>query len=44
VNDNVTVLMTRRGISDMTRFTPEAVREKYGLTPAQLPGLRGAAR
>jgi DNA polymerase I len=37
VTDEVTVLMTRRGISDMTRFTPEAVREKYGLTPAQYP-------
>jgi DNA polymerase-1 len=37
VNDDVTVLMTRRGISDMTRFTPAAVTEKYGLTPAQYP-------
>ncbi|MFG1701953.1 DNA polymerase I [Nonomuraea sp. M3C6] len=44
VNEHVTVLMTRRGISDMTRFTPEAVEEKYGLTPAQYPdfaALRG---
>ncbi|MEQ4716197.1 DNA polymerase I [Nonomuraea sp. B19D2] len=44
VNERVTVLMTRRGISDMTRFTPEAVMEKYGLTPAQYPdfaALRG---
>ena len=44
VNDSVTVLMTRRGISDMTRFTPAAVIEKYGLTPAQYPdfaALRG---
>jgi DNA polymerase-1 len=37
VSDSVTVLMTRRGISDMTRFTPEAVVEKYGLTPVQYP-------
>ncbi|MEV0228839.1 DNA polymerase I [Nonomuraea sp. NPDC050786] len=44
VNEHITVLMTRRGISDMTRFTPEAVMEKYGLTPAQYPdfaALRG---
>jgi len=44
VSDDVTVLMTRRGISDMTRFTPKAVTEKYGLTPAQYPdfaALRG---
>ena len=44
VSDDVTVLMTRRGISDMTRFTPAAVTEKYGLTPGQYPdfaALRG---
>ena len=44
VNDHVTVLMTRRGISDMTRFSPEEVKAKYGLTPAQYPdfaALRG---
>jgi DNA polymerase I len=44
VNDHVTVLMTRRGISEMTRFTPEEVTAKYGLTPAQYPdfaALRG---
>jgi DNA polymerase-1 len=33
----VTALMTRRGITDMTRFTPESVAEKYGLSPAQYP-------
>src|SRR4051794_16124757 len=37
VDDRVTVLMTRRGISDMSRFTPAAVEEKYGLTPTQYP-------
>ncbi len=37
VSDRVTVLMTRRGITDMTRFTPESVTEKYGLSPAQYP-------
>jgi DNA polymerase-1 len=37
VSDDVTVLMTRRGITEMTRFTPEAVVDKYGLTPAQYP-------
>ena len=36
--------MTRKGISDMTRFDPAAVEEKYGLTPTQYPdfaALRG---
>jgi DNA polymerase I len=37
VNDHVTVLMTRRGISEMTRFTPDEVYARYGLTPAQYP-------
>jgi DNA polymerase I len=44
VDEHTTVLMTRRGISEMTRFTPAAVTEKYGLTPAQYPdfaALRG---
>jgi DNA polymerase-1 len=44
VSDQVTVLMTRRGITEMTRFTPEAVLEKYGLSPSQYPdfaALRG---
>jgi DNA polymerase I len=37
VDDKVTVLMTRRGISDMTRFTPGEVVAKYDLTPVQYP-------
>jgi DNA polymerase I len=44
VTDHVTVLYTMRGISDMARFTPKAVQDKYGLTPAQYPdfaALRG---
>jgi DNA polymerase I len=44
VSDRVTALMTRRGITEMTRFTPEAVQEKYGLSPSQYPdfaALRG---
>jgi DNA polymerase-1 len=44
VNDDVTVLYTMRGISEMKRFTPEEVEAKYGLTPAQYPdfaALRG---
>jgi DNA polymerase I len=44
VTDDITVLYTRRGISEMTRMTPAAVQEKYGLTPAQYPdfaALRG---
>ncbi len=44
VNDDVTVLYPKKGVSELTRFTPAAVEEKYGLTPAQYPdfaALRG---
>jgi DNA polymerase I len=44
VSHDVTVLYPRKGVSELTRFTPEAVVEKYGLTPAQYPdfaALRG---
>lgn len=37
VDDHVTALLTRRGITEMSRFTPAAVEEKYGLTPQQYP-------
>jgi DNA polymerase-1 len=37
VNDKITVLMTGRGVSDLRRYTPKAVVEKYGLTPGQYP-------
>ncbi|RBY88999.1 DNA polymerase I [Blastococcus sp. TBT05-19] len=44
VNDHVTVLYPRKGVSEMTRFTPGEVEAKYNLTPAQYPdfaALRG---
>ncbi|CCH88801.1 DNA polymerase I [Modestobacter italicus] len=44
VNEHVTVLYPRKGVSDLTRFTPEEVETKYGLTPTQYPdfaALRG---
>jgi DNA polymerase-1 len=44
VNDKTTVLYPKRGVSDLARMTPEAVQEKYGMSPAQYPdfaALRG---
>ncbi|MEV6023211.1 DNA polymerase I [Streptomyces sp. NPDC052036] len=44
VTENTTVLYPTKGVSELTRFTPEKVFEKYGLTPAQYPdfaALRG---
>jgi DNA polymerase-1 len=37
VDDHVTVLYPRKGVSDLVRTTPQVVREKYGLDPAQYP-------
>ena len=44
VSGATTVLYPRKGVSDLARMTPEAVEEKYGLTPAQyadFAALRG---
>ena len=44
VSPDVTVLYPIKGVSELTRFTPEAVSNKYGLTPTQYPdfaALRG---
>lgn len=44
VNEHTTVLYPMKGVSNLHRFTPEAVEEKYGMTPQQYPdfaALRG---
>ncbi|WP_245761542.1 DNA polymerase I [Saccharopolyspora shandongensis] len=44
VTEDVTVLYPTKGVSELTRFTPQAVEDKYGLTPQQYPdfaALRG---
>jgi DNA polymerase-1 len=44
VDEHVTVLYPRKGVSDLARMTPAAIEAKYGLTPAQYPdyaALRG---
>ena len=44
VNDAGHRAVPAQGVSEMTRFTPEEVEAKYGLTPAQYPdfaALRG---
>ncbi|MBA2951007.1 DNA polymerase I [Streptomyces himalayensis] len=44
VSDHVTVLYPTKGVSELTRYTPEQVEERYGLTPQQYPdfaALRG---
>ena len=44
VTPQTTVLYPKRGVSEMARMTPEAVQEKYGMSPEQYPdfaALRG---
>ena len=44
VSELTTVLYPKRGVSEMARMTPDAVQEKYGMSPAQYPdfaALRG---
>jgi DNA polymerase-1 len=41
VSPHCTVVVTKRGISDLVRYDEAAVRERFGLAPAQLPDFRG---
>ena len=39
VSEEVTVLYPRKGVSDLARMTPEAVQERYLMTPERYPDL-----
>ena len=39
VNDSVTVLYPRKGVSDLARMTPQTVEERYLVAPARYPEL-----
>jgi len=44
VSDNVALMMTPRGVSDVHVYTPERVEARYGIRPDQVPdfiGLKG---
>ena len=43
-SDNVSLMMTPRGVADVQVYTPERVEARYGVPPAQVPdfiGLKG---
>ncbi|MCA0754825.1 DNA polymerase I [Paenibacillus sp. N4] len=40
-SDNVTVAVTRKGVSDVDLYSPAAIEEKYGLKPMQIIDLKG---
>ncbi|WP_170007896.1 DNA polymerase I [Bacillus fonticola] len=39
--DYTTVYITKKGITEMEAYTPEHIREKYGLTPSQIIDMKG---
>src|SRR6476620_6685785 len=44
VSENVALMMTPRGVSDVNVYTPERVEARYGIRPDQIPdfiGLKG---
>ena len=41
VDERTTVLVTRRGITELGRYDPAAVRARFELEPRQLPDYRG---
>ncbi len=41
VSPKVTTCLTRKGITDLERYTPEKVVERYSLTPEQIVDLKG---
>ncbi|NPV28419.1 MAG: DNA polymerase I [Firmicutes bacterium] len=41
VTEKTTTLITRKGISELERFTKEGVRARYGVEPEQIPDLKG---
>ncbi|MFC5531302.1 DNA polymerase I [Cohnella yongneupensis] len=40
-SDRVTVLLTRKGVTEVERYSPTAIGERYGLTPTQIIDLKG---
>ena len=41
VSATSSVLYTKRGVSEVVRYTPERVKEDFGVTPQQIPDLKG---
>ena len=44
VSENVSLMMTPRGVADVHVYTPERVEQRYGIRPEQIPdfiGLKG---
>jgi len=40
-SEKTTVLVTRKGVTDIEKYTPEHIKEKYGLSPEQIVDMKG---
>ncbi|SDX16079.1 DNA polymerase I [Paenibacillus sp. CF384] len=40
-SDHVTIALTRKGVTDVERYDPAGIQERYGLTPLQIIDLKG---
>ncbi|KOO52442.1 DNA polymerase I [Viridibacillus arvi] len=40
-SENTTVYITRKGMTDIEKYTPDHIQEKYGLTPEQIIDMKG---
>jgi len=40
-SDKTTVAITKKGITEIEEYTPEHIKEKYGLTPEQIIDMKG---
>jgi DNA polymerase-1 len=41
VTENIQALITKKGISELERYSRELVRKKYGIEPLQIPDFKG---
>ena len=41
IDENITVFMTKKGISDIERYDIAAIQERYGVSPIQLIEVKG---
>lgn len=40
IDEHVWVLTSRKGFTDTVLYTPETIRERYGIAPSQIPDLK----
>jgi DNA polymerase I len=40
-SEKTTVLVTRKGVTDIEKYTPDHIKEKYGLSPEQIIDMKG---